>query len=136
VSTPEENYYSMNPADATASDSKSIGYGLGGHSRGQGSRSEQGPPVPAKQPSVDTAYLEHPSKAYTDDPGPTPQVPEKRFYPPPSSPPPPPSYDMQEPPQAMAHPAEGILGRKTPRQNTYASTTQQQQKPYDPYIPR
>jgi len=117
------NEYSDNPPPVDAQEDinrsdKPTGYGM-----------EKG--VPIKQDSVDQAYLEHPSKAYTDDPDLPPPVPEKQFFAPPSNPPP--SYGMQEPGQALSHPAEGSMGRKTPKQDSSISYPQQQ--PYDPYYP-
>lgn len=84
---PVEKDYNMQPGSSIQQPGYGVGLG-----------------APSKQHSVDTAYLEHPSKAHTDDPGPTPNIPAKRFYAPPNDPPPPPSYDTQEPQQAMAHP--------------------------------
>lgn len=97
----QNNYRDDEPGHSrTDSYDKGPGYGVGAVV----------PPV--KQASVDQAYLEHPSKAYTDDPEPTPYAPSMKVYAPPPMPPPsgaPPAYYTQEPEKVMHHPGESRL---------------------------
>lgn len=94
----QSNASSMMGAEREKPYDTTYGYGAG--------QSRQGYATGYRQPSSDDAYLQHPSAAVVDEPGPTPN-----FYPPSHGAP---SYTTTPQPVTY-HPAEGSFGRKTPR---------------------